>query len=147
MSIWKTAIDIQQINDLRKGTMGEHLGMEVTEFGDDYLKGRMPVDNRTKQPYGIMHGGASCALAEHLGSVAGSACVDPTIQYCVGLDINTNHLRMARTGYVTGIAKPVHLGKSIQVWEIKIYDEDSKLISWSKLTLAVLDRKDVIKDA
>lgn len=141
MSIWKGTMDLNYLNDLRKGTMGEHLGMEITECGDDYLKGRMPVDHRTKQPYGIMHGGASCALAEHLGSIAGNCCVDQATKICVGLDINTSHLRMAKSGYVTGIAKPIHLGNLIQVWEIKIYDDHSNQVSWSRLTLAVVDRK------
>lgn len=140
MSIWTVTPDIEKINALRQGTLGEHLGIAVTEYGDDYLKGRMPVDHRTIQPYGIMHGGASCALAEHLASVAANCCVDPETHFCVGLDINVSHLKMAKNGYVTGIATPVQRGKSIQVWEIKIYDEAGNQVSWSRLTLAVLKR-------
>lgn len=141
MSIWKTTPNIKLINDLRIQTMGDCLGIEVTEYGDDYLKGKMPVDHRTIQPLGIMHGGASCALAEHLASIAANYCVDQSSHYCVGLDINTSHLKMAKSGFVTGVAKPIHLGRSIQVWEIKIYDESSATVSWSRLTLAVLEKK------
>jgi uncharacterized protein (TIGR00369 family) len=141
MSIWKNPPDIQSINALRIGSMAAHLGIEMTECGEDYLKGRMPVDHRTMQPFGIMHGGASCVLAEHLGSVAANCCVDFDTHLCVGLDINVSHLQMAKAGFVTGIATPIRLGTSIQVWEIKIYDENGSQVSWSRLTLAVLKRK------
>ncbi|MCL4113185.1 UNVERIFIED_CONTAM: hypothetical protein GTU68_051202 [Idotea baltica] len=99
----------------------------------------MPVDHRTQQPFGLLHGGASCVLAESLGSVAANLVVDPVKQYCLGLDINTNHLRSVREGLVTGVAKPIHLGRKTQVWEIKIYSEAEKMVSISRLTMAVMD--------
>lgn len=132
---------IEAITDVRKGTMVAHLGIEFTEIGEDFLKGRMPVDNRTIQPMGIMHGGASCVLAETLGSIAGCYCVDATKQACVGLSMNTNHLSMAKDGYVYGTAKPIHLGRSTQVWEIDIVNEKGKLVSVNRLTLAVIDKR------
>lgn len=143
MSIWfKKDLTIEEIQPLGKNTMGEHLGMLFTEVGEDYLKATMPVDHRTKQPYGLLHGGASVALAETLGSVGAALVVDHTKLICVGQEINANHLRSVRSGYVTGIAKPVHIGASSQVWEIKIYDEREKLVCISRLTVAVLKRKD-----
>lgn len=140
MSIWKTPITIQEITDIRKQTMVDYLGIEFTEIGDNFLKGRMPVDHRTKQPMGIMHGGASCVLAETLGSIAGCHCIDFSKQVCVGLAMNTNHISMAKDGYVYGTARPVHLGRSTQVWEIDIINEQGKLVSVNRLTLAVIDR-------
>lgn len=141
MTIWKTPINIVDANERSQNTMAQHLGIEFIEVGDDYLVARMPVDHRTKQPIGIMHGGASCVLAETVGSTAGNYCVDQNTQYCVGLDINTNHLRSMRSGYVIGTAKPFHLGKSTQVWEIDIRDEENNRVSINRLTLAVLTRK------
>jgi len=114
--------------------------MEWTELGDDYIKIRMPVDQRTKQPYGLLHGGASCALAETVGSVAAHLVIDSSKFICVGLDINANHVRSARQGYVTGIATPLHLGATTHVWDIKIYDDANKLICISRLTIAVLNK-------
>ena len=114
--------------------------MEWTELGDDYIKIRMPVDQRTKQPYGLLHGGASCALAETVGSVAAHLVIDSGKFICVGLDINANHVRSARQGYVTGIATPLHLGATTHVWDIKIYDDANKLICISRLTIAVLNK-------
>lgn len=120
--------------------MTAHLGIEFTEIGVDYLKGRMPVDHRTCQPLGIMHGGASCVLAETLGSIAGCYCVERDKQVCVGLSLNTNHVRMVREGFVYGTAKPVHLGGKTQIWEIDIVNEKGQLVSANRLTLMVLDR-------
>lgn len=140
MIIWKTAITLEEITKVRASTMTAHLGIEFTEIGDDFLKGRMPVDHRTLQPLGIMHGGASCVLAETLGSVAGSYCVDRKKSICIGLSLNTNHIRMATEGYVYGTACPVHLGSKTQIWEIKIADEADKLISLTRLTLMVLHK-------
>jgi len=140
MSIWKSEITKEVITTIRTNTMVPHLGIEFTEIGEDFLSGRMPVDHRTMQPYGIMHGGASCVLAETLGSVAGCHCVDIEKQICVGLTINTNHIRMAREGYVYGSAKPVHLGRKTQIWEIDIVNEEGDLVSTNRLTLVVLDR-------
>ena len=142
MSIWfYKALTIADIQPLGKNTMGEHLGMIFTELGDDYLKATMPVDHRTKQPYGLLHGGASVALAETLGSVGAALTVDPEKMICVGQEINANHLRSVREGLVTGIAKPVHIGASSQVWEIKIYDERERLVCISRLTVAVLKNR------
>lgn len=141
MSIWKTPLTLKEAQDIRKDTMVDHLGIVFTEVGDDFLKGKMPVDKRTVQPMGIMHGGASCVLAETLGSVAGCHCVDYSKQACVGISINTNHIRMAKDGFVYGTAKPIHLGRSTQVWEIDIIDEKGKTVSINRLTLAVIDRQ------
>ena len=141
MSIWKTPFDIQAANARSKDTMAEHLGIEFIEVGVDYLVARMPVDQRTRQPLGIMNGGASCVLAETVGSTAANYCVDYAHFYCVGLDINTNHIRSIRSGFVTGTAKPFHIGKTTQVWSIEIVGEHGKLISVSRLTMAVLKRQ------
>src|SRR5690606_36480936 len=109
-----------------------------TEIGPDFLKGRMPVDNRKRQPYGILHGGASCVLAETLGSIAAAFVVDHTRNYCVGLEINANHIRSVREGSVTGVASPIHLGGSTHVWDIKIYDEREKIVCVSRLTVMII---------
>jgi 1,4-dihydroxy-2-naphthoyl-CoA hydrolase len=139
MGIWcKKDLSLADIANLGKGNMAEHIGIEWVELGGDFLSARMPVDYRTRQPYGLLHGGASVALAETLGSVAAAMVVDSDKFYCVGLDINANHVRSAREGFVTGIAKPLHIGASTQVWEIKIYDERERLVCISRLTVAVL---------
>ena len=129
---------VEYINSLGKGTMAERIGIEVTEIGDDYLKGRMPVDSRTVQTYGILHGGASAALAETLGSIAGMMTLDHEKEFCVGLEINANHLRGVRSGYVYGTARPLHIGNKTQVWEIKIENESGQMTCVSRLTLAIL---------
>ena len=121
--------------------MADHLGIEWVEFGDNFLKARMPVDHRTKQPFGLLHGGASCVLAETLGSVGAALVVDSEKHNCVGLEINANHVRSAREGFVTGLASPIHIGASTQVWDIKIYDEREKLVCVSRLTVAVIPRR------
>lgn len=142
MSIWfKQDLQVSDLLPLGKNTMGEHLGMVFTAVGPDYLKATMPVDHRTKQPYGLLHGGASVALAETLGSVGAALVVDPAKFICVGQEINANHLRSVRSGLVTGIAKPIHIGASSQVWETRIYDEREKLVCISRLTVAVLKNK------
>ena len=141
MSIWKEKFDIKKTTEHYKNTMVEHLGIEFTKIGENYLCGRMPIDHRTRQPMGLMHGGASCVLAETLGSVAANFCVDSNKYYCVGLNINTNHICSVHLGYVFGTAKPFHLGQSTQVWSIKIFDERNKLISVSRLTVAVLKKR------
>ena len=141
MAIWyDPSITPDQLNPLSKNTMGEHLGMEITRVGEDYLEGRMPVDHRTRQPYGLLHGGASVALAETLGSVASAFVVDRSKYDCVGLEINANHLRGVREGFVTGIARPVHLGKTTHVWDIRIHDEREKLVCISRLTVAIIKK-------
>lgn len=141
MSIWFQKVTPEMANERSKNTMLTHLGIDFTEVGDDFMIAKMPVDHRTHQPLGIMHGGASCVLAETVGSTAANYCVDPKKQYCVGLDINTNHIRSVRSGYVFGKAKPFHIGRSTQVWHIEIVNEEGKLISVNRLTMAVLDRK------
>jgi 1,4-dihydroxy-2-naphthoyl-CoA hydrolase len=141
VSIWKQIADLDRINAWNGGSMVEHLGMRVTEVGDDYLRGTMPVDARTKQPFGLLHGGASVALAESLGSLAGTMCVDATQQMAVGLDINANHVRAVTEGVVTGTARPLHIGRNTQVWEIRIEDEQGRLVCISRLTLAIVPRR------
>lgn len=143
MSIWfKKDMAIASLGVLGSGTMDEHLGIVWTELGSDYIKATMPVDHRTKQAYGLLHGGASCVLSEAIGSVASAMVVDHARFYCVGLEINASHVRSAREGIVTGVAKPLHLGASTHVWDIRIYDEKEKLVCVSRLTVAVLPRKD-----
>lgn len=141
MSIWfKKNVKLADLAPFATETMAEHLGMEWTEIGDDYIKIKMPVDHRTKQPYGLLHGGASCTLAETVGSVASQLVIDPAKYICVGLEINANHIRSARQGYVTGKATPLHLGATTHVWDVKIYDDLEKLICISRLTVAILNK-------
>lgn len=140
MKIWQTEFDLKTVNDRARNTMSDFLGIEFIEMGEDYLVARMPVNEKTKQPIGIMHGGASCVLAESVGSTAGNYCVQLDKFYCVGLDINTNHIKAMRSGYVIGTARPFHLGKSTQVWSIEIKNEEGKLVSVNRLTMAVLPR-------
>jgi 1,4-dihydroxy-2-naphthoyl-CoA hydrolase len=140
MSLWKSPIDLDRINGWNRNTLVEHLGMRVTEIGDDFVRGTMPVDARTHQPFGLLHGGASVALAESLGSLAGNLCIDSGAELAVGLDINANHVRSVTSGLVTGIARPLHLGRTTQVWEIRIEDEHARLVCISRLTLAVVPR-------
>lgn len=140
MTIWKQPFTIEDAAKSRQGTMVDHLGIEFVEAGPNFLTARMPVDRRTLQPYGIMHGGASCALAETVGSIAANYCVEIG-WYCVGMEINTSHIKVVREGHVYGTAKPIHLGKSSQVWEILIKDDHGNLISINRLRMAVLPRK------
>lgn len=140
MTIWKVQPDPEAIDRMQSNTIAAVLGIRITEFGDDYVKGTMPVDSRTHQPMGILHGGASVVLAESLGSMAANLCVDVSRFHCVGLDINANHVRAVRSGTVTGIARPVHLGRSTQVWEIRIEDDGGRLVCLSRLTMAVIER-------
>jgi 1,4-dihydroxy-2-naphthoyl-CoA hydrolase len=143
MSIWfNKELSIGHFNHSGKKGMGEYLGIEWTELGDNFLKAKMPVDHRTKQPYGLLHGGASCVLAETIGSVASAMVVDPARFQCVGLEINANHVYSATDGYVTGVATPLHLGKSTHVWDIKIYNESDKMVCVSRLTVAIIPRRD-----
>lgn len=136
--IWRQSItDISVLNALGKNTIGELIGIVFTEIGDDFIKATMPVDHRTKQPFGLLHGGASCVLAETLGSVASALVVDPLKQKCVGLEINANHIRVVRDGVVTATAKPLHLGATTHVWDIRITDAQERLVCVSRLTVAV----------
>lgn len=138
--MWHKTPSLDELNQRGENTAVEHLGIEITEIGDDYLKGTMPVDHRTCQPLGLLHGGASVLLAETLGSIAANYVVDRDKAYCVGMEINANHLRSVRAGRVTGIAKPLHLGASTQVWEIKLYDQKERMNCVSRLTMAVVKK-------
>ena len=140
MSIWFGDFSVKEVQERGLGTMAENIGITITAKGDDYLEGRMPVDHRTLQPLGLLHGGASVALAETLGSMAANYVVDRSKFYCVGLEINANHIRSARSGYVTGRAKPLHLGQTTHVWSIEITDEEKRLVCMSRLTMAVLKK-------
>jgi len=141
MSLWKQSTDLDRINAWDANSLVDHLGIRITEIGDDYLRGTMPVDARTKQPFGLLHGGASVALAESLGSLGGTLCLDPETEMAVGLDINANHIRAVTEGIVTGTARALHIGRATQVWEIRIEDERGKLVCISRLTLAVVPRR------
>jgi 1,4-dihydroxy-2-naphthoyl-CoA hydrolase len=138
MAIWKDPIDLARINGWSRGTMMETLDIRFTDFGDDWLRGTMPVDQRTQQPFGLLHGGASVVLAETLGSSAALLTLDVEKEVAVGLDINANHIRGVRGGIVTGTAKALHLGRTTQVWEIRIEEEQGKLVCLSRLTMAVI---------
>ena len=143
MAIWKQQISIDKVAGWSRNTLVETLGIAVTEIGDDFVRGTMPVDARTHQPFGLLHGGASVALAETLGSIGGMLTLDPAVEVAVGLDINANHVRGVKSGTVTGTARPLHLGRSTQVWEIHIEDERQKLVCIARLTLAVVSRQTV----
>lgn len=138
--IWFIQPTLGGLQQLIHQTMVEHLGIEFIEVGDDFLKARMPVDHRTVQPDRLLHGGASVALAETIGSVAANLCVDRTRKVCVGLEINANHVRPVRKGFVYGIVRPLHIGRSTQLWQIHITDENEKLVCVSRLTMAVIMR-------
>jgi 1,4-dihydroxy-2-naphthoyl-CoA hydrolase len=140
MSIWSVQATLENLNHVSRNTMIEHIGIEFLEIGDDYIKARMPVDHRTVQPMGLLYGGASFTLAETLGSVAAFLCMDASQKICVGLDINANHIRSVTGGFVYGIVRPIHIGGSTQVWEIRITSEQDKLVCISRITMAVLDK-------
>ncbi len=140
MTIWRSLRSVEDLNSSRPGTMVEHLGIEFTEIGDDFIRGTMPVDGRTRQPYGLLHGGASVALAETLGSTGATLCVDTKEYQCVGQEINANHVRPVRSGLVIGTARPVHVGGRTQIWVIDIVNEAGKLVCTSRLTVAVIHR-------
>lgn len=138
--IWRREPGLEELNELLDGNMGAHLGIRVTQAGKDFLEATMPVDSRTRQPFGLLHGGASLALAETLGSVAAHLVLDPERQAAVGLEINGNHLRAVREGIVTGRVQPLHVGRTTHVWQTHIRDEDDRLVCVSRLTVAVIDR-------
>ena len=139
MRIWKSELSLDQANGWHN-TMIERIVIAVTDIGDDYVRGTMPVDARTHQPYGLLHGGASVALAETLGSLGAMMCADAKTHLAVGLDINANHLRGVTDGIVTGTARPIHLGRTTQVWEIRIEDERLRLVCIARLTVAIVPR-------
>jgi 1,4-dihydroxy-2-naphthoyl-CoA hydrolase len=140
MALFKEGLTIEMLNKQSANTMVEQIGIEFTAIGDDFLEARMPVDKRTHQPFGLLHGGASVALAETLGSMAAACCIDLSKQFCVGLEINANHIKGVRNGYVKGTTKPVHIGKKTQVWEIRITNDKDELVCISRITMAVLDK-------
>jgi 1,4-dihydroxy-2-naphthoyl-CoA hydrolase len=140
VSIWLHTPSLEQLNAATAGTMMRPLGIVFTEVGEDFLRAGMPVDDRTRQPYGLLHGGASVTLAETLGSTGANLCVDAGRFFCVGQEINANHLRSAKSGRVIGTARPVHIGGRSQVWGIEITNEAGALICISRLTLAVVER-------
>lgn len=140
MSIWKKPISIEHLTQMHIGTAVEHLGVEFLEVGDDFITARVPVDTRTKQPYGLLHGGVSVVLAETLGS-CGAAYSTPEGYRAVGLDINANHIKGATSGWVTGITRPVHIGRSTQVWSIELRNDAGELTCVSRITMAVLTPK------
>ena len=139
--MFKTRPDLDTLNGFARDTMAGNLGIEFTELGPDYLRGRMPVDERTRQPFGLLHGGASVALAETLGSLAGNLCLDQSRNVAVGLEISANHLRQVTRGDVVGTARPTHLGRSTQVWDIRIEDDGGRMVCVSRLTLAVVPKQ------
>jgi len=142
MTIWfDKNISVENLKPLGKGTMSEYLGVEWIEIGKDFLKAKMPVDQRTRQPYGLLHGGASCVLAETIGSVASHLVIDSFEFYCVGIEINANHIRSAKEGFVYGTCSPLHIGSSTHVWDIRITNEEGKLICISRLTVAIMKKK------
>lgn len=138
MAIWHSHFPLDEANRRGQNCANANLGIELIEAGDDYLKARMPVDQRTRQPAGVLHGGVSVVLAETLASWAAAFVVDPTQYHCVGQEINANHIRAVASGWVTGIARPIHLGRSSHVWDVRIHDDADRLICVSRVTMAVL---------
>lgn len=138
--LFRRPSSVAALNALSIGTAMEQLGIAFTELGPDFLRATMPVDVRTRQPYGLLHGGASVLLAETLGSTAGMLCVEEG-ELCVGIEINANHLNAVRDGIVTGTARPLHVGRRTQVWEIRVEDDAQRLVCISRLTLAVIAKR------
>ena len=142
MSIWFKDYTTGKHGSMEMTGLNKQIGIKITEIGDDYLKGTMPVDDRTKQPAGLLHGGANCVLAETLASMGAYLVIDPSKNNAVGIEINANHIRSAKEGEVTGTARPIHLGKQTHVWQVKITRHDGKLSCVSRVTMAVIDRKE-----
>jgi 1,4-dihydroxy-2-naphthoyl-CoA hydrolase len=139
--IFPEHVQLEALNEMGVGCMVEHVGIEFTEIGAYFIKATMPVDARTKQPLGLLHGGASVVLAETLGSIGATLVIDMNKQYAVGLEINTNHIKSAKEGKVTGKATPIHIGKGTHVWSIEIKNDNDQLVAISRITMAILDRK------
>ncbi len=137
MSIWKKAVTVEGLNANSANTVDSHLGIEFTEVGEDYLCARVPVNEKTRQPYGLLHGGVSVVLAETLGS-CGAYCASPEGYKAVGLDINANHIRGVTSGWVTGTARPVHIGRTTHVWQIDLRNDEGELSCVSRLTVSIL---------
>ena len=140
MSIWFKEVNIDEINKMGQNNMVSHCGILVTKMTDDELIGEMPVIDELKQPFGILHGGANCVLAETLGSIAANLTCDPKVSHAVGLSITTNHIKAVRNGVVTGVAKPVHIGRSVQVWQIKTFNDQRDLTSQTSLTMSIISK-------
>lgn len=140
MTIWHNQFSVAEANAQCAGTAMAHLGIEFTAIGDDHIVGRMPVDARTHQPVGLLHGGASVLLAESLASMGATGVIDRQRFHCVGQEINANHVRGVRSGWVTGTARPLHLGRTSHVWDVRLVDESGKLVCVSRVTMAVLAR-------
>jgi 1,4-dihydroxy-2-naphthoyl-CoA hydrolase len=140
MAIWRTQTSVEQIREFSRETLADTIGIRVTEIGPDFLRATMPVNPKVHQPMGVLHGGASVALAETVGSVAAMLCVDREKYVCLGQEINANHVRPISSGIVTATARPFHLGKRSHVWSIEIRDEEERLVCVSRLTMAVVDR-------
>lgn len=140
MRVWFKDYKLEDLLQFNEVNMMKHLEVKITALGEDYIEGTMPVDHRTQQPFGILHGGANCVLAESLGSIAANMILDPEKQHAVGLSITTNHIKAVRNGLVKGIATPVHIGKTTQIWNIKTYNDANKLTSDTSLTIAVIDK-------
>lgn len=141
MSIWFMPYALENVREFTDIFMVKHLGIELVELGDDYLSGVMPVDDRTRMPLGLLHGGASCVLAESLASIASFLCINPEESHTVGLEINANHVRSVKHGKVTGTCRPLHIGRSHHVWDIRIKDDNDRLVCTSRMTAAVLAGK------
>src|SRR5436190_24201713 len=139
--IFNPQVTVEMLNAFSRNTLAESLGIVITAIGEDFIEAKMPVDHRTHQPYGLLHGGASVALAETLGSVAAHCTVDDQSKYCVGLEINANHIKSAKSGFVTGITRPIHIGQRTHVWEIRITNEQNDLVCVSRITMAVIDKR------
>lgn len=137
MPIWKRPISVEELTAIHRDTAPAHLGLEFLEVGDDFIRGRVPVDGRTRQPYGLLHGGVSVVLAETLGSCGSIYCCPPGDRV-VGLDINANHIRGATSGWVTGVTRPIHIGRSTHVWAIEMHNDAGELTCVSRITMAVL---------
>ena len=146
MSIWRTQTSVEQLRDYSRQTLADTIDIRVTEIGPDFLRATMPVTPRTHQPMGVLHGGASVALAETIGSVAATLCVDQEKYVCLGQEINANHLRPVSSGIVTATARPFHIGRRSHVWHIEIRDEEDRLVCVSRLTMAVVDRPSRLGD-
>ena len=140
MTVWLTQATPEVLNAMCRNTLVEHIGIEFTAIGEDWITATMPVDERTLMPAGHLHGGASVVLSETLGSVAATLCVDMERQRCVGLEINANHLRSVREGCVAGTVRPIHIGRTTHLWETRVHDGDDNLVCISRITMAVLDR-------
>jgi 1,4-dihydroxy-2-naphthoyl-CoA hydrolase len=140
MTIWRMQHSVGELNSMAQNCMEEHLGIEIVELGNDYISATMPVDHRTRQPFGLLHGGASVVLAESLGSIASTLCIDQSEKVAVGIEINANHIRQVREGLVKGTARPLHLGNKIHVWEIRIVNSMEKLVCICRLTVAILKK-------